>query len=161
MKKLVFISLFTLSVVSYGQGNDPLVDQIMQMRDEMMKQMQAGDSFDAEIQKMFERMQKMGQIQGLPDRLNHHVNMVEYFWQDADTLVVKATKDDEVNIEVKEGLVVIKGQKVIKSPNGISKSSFTQSVPIRAGLDSTTVKMSVKDGNIILDFKVLEKSKQR
>lgn len=161
MKKLIFITFFALSAVSYGQGNDPLVDQIMQMRDEMMKQMQAGDSFDSEIQKMFERMQKMGQIQGLPDRFNRHVNMVEYFWQDADTLVIKVSKDDEVNIEVKEGLVIIKGQKVIKSPNGISKSSFTQSVQIRAGLDSTSVKMNVKDGNIVLDFKALEKTKQR
>ncbi|POB14349.1 Hsp20/alpha crystallin family protein [Halobacteriovorax sp. DA5] len=161
MKKIICITFFLLSVVSYGQTNDPLVDQITQMRDEMFKQMQAGDSFDAEIQKMFERLQKLGQIKGLPDRFNRHVNMVEYFWQDADTLVIKISKDDEVNVEVKENIIVISGQKVIKSPNGISKSSFSQSIPLRANLDSTSVKMSMKDGNIVMDFRPLKKSKQR
>ncbi len=152
-KKFLLLFLCSINLV-FAQVDDPIMKQFQQMRDEMMKQMQATDSFDAEIQKMFQRMQKMGQIQGLPDRFNKTVSMVDYYWKDSQTLVLKVSKDDEINVEVKDGMVVLSGSRVSKSQNSFSKSSFSQSIELRPALDSTKVDMSMKDGNIVLSFKL-------
>ncbi|WP_419172152.1 hypothetical protein [Halobacteriovorax sp.] len=153
MKSLFLFTLLIFNFLAFSQSNDPVMEQLNRMREEMMKQMQATDSFDSEIQKMFQRMQKMGQIQGLPDRFNTNVQAIEYFWKDSKTLVVKVNKDDEVNIDVKEGMVVLSGMKVSKSKNSFSKFNFSQSIPIKSSLDTTSVDMKMDDGNIVLSFK--------
>lgn len=153
MKTLFLFITLTMSDFVFSQVNDPVMDQLNQMRDRMMNQMQANDSFDSEIQKMFERMQKLGQIQGLPDRFKSNVNAIEYYWKDSKTLVVKVSKDDELNVDIKEGMIVLNGMKVSKTQNSMSKYSFSQSIPINSSLDITTVDMKMNDGNIVISFK--------
>lgn len=153
MKTLFLFIALTMSDFVFSQVNDPVMDQLNQMRDRMMKQMQANDSFDSEIQKMFERMQELGQIQGLPDRFKSNVNAIEYYWKDSKTLVVKVSKDDEMNVDIKEGMIVLNGMKVSKTQNSMSKYSFSQSIPIKSSLDITTVDMKMNDGNIVISFK--------
>lgn len=149
---LIFVTLVFSQV--YCQSDDPVFKQLQQMREEMMKQMNSNDSFDAEVQKLFQRMQKMGQIQGLPGRFYQGVSNIEYFWKDDKTLVIKVSKDDEINVDVKDGMVLLKGTKVSKTQNSFSKSTFTQSIQLRPTLDPTSVEMKMDQGNIVLSFKL-------
>lgn len=60
--------------------------------------------------------------------------------------------EQKLNIDVKEGLISISGTTEQKTPNGTSKSSFTNTFNVPGDCDEKKVKIDQKDGKIHVAF---------
>jgi HSP20 family molecular chaperone IbpA len=58
----------------------------------------------------------------------------------------------QLDINVENGLVVIKGKSENKSPNGVSISNFSNSFNVPGDCDPAKVKMDTKNGKIHMEF---------
>jgi hypothetical protein len=68
--------------------------------------------------------------------------------------------EQKLEIDTKPEMVTIKGQAEQKTPNGTSVSSFSNSFSIPSDCDGSKVKMSQKDGKIVMEFPYREKIKE-
>ncbi len=66
--------------------------------------------------------------------------------------ITPKSKDQELDINVSNGLVIIKGKTEIKGQSGTSISSFSNSFNIPGDCDPSKVKMNQKDGKILVHF---------
>ncbi len=62
------------------------------------------------------------------------------------------SKDQKLNIDVSNGLVIIKGSNEVKTPQGLSVSNFTNSFNVPGDCDPGKVKMEQKGGTILVFF---------
>lgn len=69
------------------------------------------------------------------------------------TLVITPKGPEQnLNIDVKEGLITISGVSETKTPNGTSKSSFTNTFNVPGDCDEKKVKIDQKEGKIHVSF---------
>jgi len=66
--------------------------------------------------------------------------------------ITPKSKDQVLDINVSNGLVIIKGKTETKSQSGTSVSSFSNSFNIPGDCDPSKVKMNQKDGKILVQF---------
>lgn len=66
--------------------------------------------------------------------------------------ITPKSKDQELDINVSNGLVIIKGKTETKTQSGTSISSFSNSFNIPGDCDPSKVKMDQKDGKILVQF---------
>lgn len=67
--------------------------------------------------------------------------------------------EQQLNIDVKDGLITISGMTEVKTPNGTSKSSFTNTFNVPGDCDEKKVKIDQKDGKIHVTFPFKEMKK--
>jgi HSP20 family molecular chaperone IbpA len=67
-------------------------------------------------------------------------------------LITPQSKDQKLEFDTKPNLVTIKGQSEQRTENGIATSSFQNSFSVPEDVDGTKVKMSQKDGKIVMEF---------
>lgn len=66
--------------------------------------------------------------------------------------ITPKSSEQQLDINVENGFVVIKGKAEHKTPNGVSVSNFSNSFNVPADCDPAKVKMDSKDGKILLNF---------
>lgn len=66
--------------------------------------------------------------------------------------ITPKSKDQKLNIDVSNGLVIIKGTTEVKSAQGVALSNFTNSFNVPGDCDPGKVKMEEKDGKILVFF---------
>lgn len=85
-------------------------------------------------------------------------------WQESTSgrtlAITPKSKEQKLNIDISNGLVIIKGMNETKTANGISVSNFTNSFSVPVDCDSKKVKMDQKDGKILVFFPYLTASKE-
>jgi len=62
------------------------------------------------------------------------------------------SREQQLDINVENGLVVIKGKTEHKTPNGTSISNFSNSFNVPGDCDPAKVKMDSKEGKILMQF---------
>lgn len=67
------------------------------------------------------------------------------------TIIPKDPKQ-QLDINVQNNMVTIKGSVEEKTPQGTSSSSFSNSFSVPSDCDASKVKMSQKNGSIVMDF---------
>lgn len=72
--------------------------------------------------------------------------------KDGRTLVLTPQEDQKLDIDVKSGMITIKGETKVQEENSSYSSSFSNSFSVPSDCDGSKVKMSQKDGKILLDF---------
>lgn len=117
-------------------GNGPDQDLFGDMEKEMaeaMKEATAGDYF--------------------PSTINPNFGME---WEESKTgrslFITPQSKDQKLEIDTKPNIVTIKGESEQKTPNGVSRSTFQNSFSVPEDVDGTKVKMSQKEGKIVMEF---------
>jgi HSP20 family molecular chaperone IbpA len=117
-------------------GNGPDQDLFGDMEKEMaeaMKEATAGDYF--------------------PSTINPNFGME---WKESASgrslFITPQSKDQKLEIDTKPNIVTIKGESEQKSAQGVSRSSFQNSFSVPEDVDGTKVKMSQKEGKIVMEF---------
>lgn len=182
--KRMYVTLSILLLIAFwagsllGQQNSkPVDDNIstsmekrMKMREEMhrriMDKLIHGIGPD---QDMFADMEKM-MDEVMTDSFNGFDSLTptnqnyQSEWQESSggrTLVITPkSKEQKLNIDISNGLVIIKGMNETKTPHGVSVSNFTNSFSIPADCDGTKVKMDQKDSKILVFFPYLKAPKE-
>jgi HSP20 family molecular chaperone IbpA len=73
--------------------------------------------------------------------------------KDSKTLVITPQREgQELNIDVKNGAITIKGKSESKSAHGTSVSSFSNSFSVPYGCDESKVNISQEEGKILVNF---------
>lgn len=77
-------------------------------------------------------------------------------WKESSTgrilVLTPQSKDQKLNIDVNATMITIKGESQQKSANSVISSSFSNSFPVPQDCDGTKVKMSEKDGNLLVEL---------
>jgi HSP20 family molecular chaperone IbpA len=175
MKRMYVVLTLLVLMVFYtgtllGQKSSQLVDsepdhfqKRMQMREEMHRRMMdkllKGTGPD---QDMFKDMEAfMDEV--MSDSFSGHDSFTrttaqnyKMEWTETSsgrTLVVTPkNSEQQLDIKVENGLVVIQGKTEHKSSNGISIANFSNSFNVPADCDPGKVKMDAKDGKIFMHF---------
>ena len=83
-------------------------------------------------------------------------------WKEATTgrilEITPKSPEQQLDINVSNGLVIIKGKSETKTPNGTSISNFSNSFNVPGDCDPSKVKMDSKDGKILVQFPFLKAS---
>lgn len=66
--------------------------------------------------------------------------------------ITPKSKDQQLDINISNGLVIIKGKTEVKNQSGTSVSSFSNSFNIPGDCDPSKVKIDQKDGKILVHF---------
>lgn len=66
--------------------------------------------------------------------------------------ITPKSPEQQLDINVENGFVVIKGKTEHKTPNGVSVSNFSNSFNVPVDCDAGKVKMDSKDGKILMQF---------
>lgn len=66
--------------------------------------------------------------------------------------ITPKNKDQKLDINVSNGLIIIQGKTETKTPNGVSVSNFSNSFNVPGDCDPEKVKLDQKDGKILVQF---------
>lgn len=167
---IMFAVVFWAGTLLGQQGGDRPVDdpttdfmeKRFKMREEMHRRMMdkllKGFGPDKD---MFADMEKM-----LDDMMNDSFTGFESLapsaknfimeWQESTsgrTLVIKPTDPNQnLDINVSNGMVIVKGKSETKTANGVSVSNFTNSFNVPSDCDPEKVNIDQKDGKILVHF---------
>lgn len=142
----------------------------MELREEMHRRMRAKIFHNqGPDQDMFKDMESemeavMADSFGSMDQLKENYSNFKSEWSEsAEGRVLTLTPqspEQKLNIDVNATVITIKGESVQKTATSSVSSSFTNSFPVPGDCDGTKVKMSQKDGNIVmvLPYKVAPKT---
>lgn len=141
---------------------EDLIEKRMKMREEMHRRMidklLHGIGPD---QDMFSDMEKMmddimsDSMSGLSLTNSASINFSTDWQETKSGRTLAITPKDpgqNLDINVSNGFVTIKGKNERKTQNGVSYSNFSNSFNVPADCDDTKVKMEQKDGKILLHF---------
>jgi HSP20 family molecular chaperone IbpA len=159
--KALFLALL-ISVSAFAQHDTEGREKIMKMRLEMHRRMMEklingvgrdGDLF-GDMEQMMNDMMK-DSFQGF-DSYAHRPQNFQSQWQESATgrtLVITPNKpEQQLDINVKNNLITIKGQTEIKTANGSQISSFTNSFNVPGDVEAGKMKMDLKEGKILVFF---------
>lgn len=167
---IMFGSVFWIGNLFGQQGSKPVDDKQstsmekrMQMRAEMHRRMMEklinGVGPD---QDMFQDMEKfMEEIMadsftGFETLNQPAVENYKMAWSESATgrtlNITPKTPEQQLDINVSNGLIIIKGKVEDKRPNGIAVSNFTNSFNIPGDCDPAKVKISQAQGKILVSF---------
>lgn len=83
-------------------------------------------------------------------------NGVDLAWSEDDKgkiLTIKLKdKNNPIDVDVKDGMISIKGKVMTKTESGSSMRTFSQSQSVPAGVDGSKVQISASDNNIVMKF---------
>lgn len=118
-----------------GIGSDQdMFSDMEEMMNQMMNESMSGfQSFDSGASQNF-------QMEWLESRTGRTL------------LVTPQTKDQELDINISNGFIIIKGKSEHKSQSGSSYSQFSNSLNVPGDCDPGKVKMDQKDGKILIYF---------
>lgn len=174
---IMILIVFWAGTLLGQQTSKPVDDNVstsmekrMKMREEMhrriMDKLIHGIGPD---QDMFSDMEKMmdevmtDSFNGF-DSLAPNTQNYQTEWQESTSgrtlAITPKSKEQKLNIDISNGLVIIKGMNETKTAHGVSVSNFTNSFSVPADCDSTKVKMDHKDGKILVFFPYLTASKE-
>ena len=74
-------------------------------------------------------------------------------------IITPHSPESQLDINVKDDLITIKGKKEIKSTSGVSISNFSNTMSVPGDCDGSKVKMHQQNGNIHLEFPFRDKPK--
>lgn len=166
---IFFIIIFWAGALIAQQAFRPVDNQTdlmqkrLQMREEMHKRMidklLLGVGPDKDMFKDMEKFMDEVMSDSFTGFDSFTQSPIENFgmeWQETTkgrTLVITPkTPEQQLDINVNNGLVIIKGKLEQKSPNGISVSNFSNSFNVPEDCDPSKVKMDQKDGKILVQF---------
>lgn len=173
----IMLSLLLWAVTGFGQKKVPRTtdrpedsfQQKLQLRDEihrrMMNKLLHGMGPDEDLFKDLEQMMdesmkdsfsgfdSLDSIDSIGGRLS---SSYQAEWQESDlgrTLVLTPqSPEQQLDINVQNNLVTIKGKKEVKSAQGSSQTSFANSFSVPADCDGARVKIQQKDGKILIEL---------
>jgi HSP20 family molecular chaperone IbpA len=164
----VFFFLLLWAVTGFSQKRDrePDVDQIrkqMELREELHRKILDNllqgthdESLFEDMEKLFNDAMKQSLGGGSAFHFSFGAQNFETDWQESESgrtlLITPQSKDQKLDINVQNDLVTIKGKSEIKTPNGTSLSDFQNSFSIPQDCDSKKVKMTQKEGKIVMFF---------
>lgn len=170
----ILLSLLLWAVTSFGQKNktsDPAIDSMqkrMQLREEMHRRMMNkllhGIGPDEDLFKDLEQMLEESMtdsLQGLDslDSIGAVTSNYQTEWQEdkkGRTLIVTPQNpDQQLDINVQNDVITIKGKKEIKTPQGSSVSSFANSFSVPGDCDPGKVKIRQDAGRILIELPYL------
>jgi HSP20 family molecular chaperone IbpA len=149
---------------------DPL-DKRLQLREEMHRRMMdkllhgrgADDDLFQGMDKMFEEaMSDSFSDLGTLSVIESSGLQTEWTESSSGRTLIVTLKDEkqQLDINIESHLVTIKGKNELKTPNGISVSSFSNSFSVPRDCDPARVKMDQKDGKILVHFPYLSATKR-
>ena len=104
--------------------------------------------FDDALKDSFSAFESISEISGLEKNF-------ESEWKEtkeARILELKPREGQKLDIDITKDIITIKGKTERKSENGSFVSSFSNVFPVPPDCDSTKVKMSQKDGKILVEL---------
>lgn len=135
----------------------------MELREEMHRRMRAnllhgqGSSdqlFGSDMEKLLE--EAMADSFADMDMLSDTPANFQAEWQSSKAgrtlIITPQNKDQQLNIDVNEEAITIKGKSEQKNGNSTFLSSFTNSFPVPDDCDGSKVKMDQKDGKILVQL---------
>lgn len=157
-----WLFLILLSFSAFAQHDTEGREKILKMREEMHRRMmdklingvgKDGDLF-GDMEEMMNEMMK-DSFNGFDSYAHRPQNFLSQ-WKESATgrtlEITPKTPDQQLDINVKNNLITIKGQTEIKSANGTQISSFTNTFSVPGDVESTKMKMDLKDGKILVFF---------
>ena len=161
----LFVILWT--VTGFGQKRertDTDLDRIrkhMEMREELHRKMLDNLFNGTHDEELFRDMDKLFE-DAMKDSFGSSFSYslggqsVSTEWQESSAgrtlFITPKSKDQQLDINIQNEMVTIKGKNEVKTPNGTSISDFSNSFSIPQDCDSTKVKMDQKDGKIVVFF---------
>lgn len=140
------------------------IEEVMRARDEMLKMLMD----DSNFQDMNARMEKLmknfgnGNAEDFFSGLGEGDVVGEYEWRETKThqilsLKVKQIKDRPLDIKIKKGKIVMKGdvesQTAKENRKTITRVRFEREFSIPAGVDETNPEFENKKGELLIKFK--------
>lgn len=166
----IMLLLFTWAFTGLGQKSsspsktrEEKIKSYMEAREEMFRRLREslfkGQGINDDI---FKDMEALGQdlmsdsfsgISGLSDFSSNNFKMEWNESKEGRTLLI-APQDQgqQLDINVQNGMVIVKGKTERKGPQGTSVSSFSNSFNVPTDCDANAVKMDQKNGKIVLFF---------
>ena len=143
-------------------SSDDQLRRHLQMREEMHKRIRDklmyGVGSDADL---FQGMDQMME-EAFSDSFSGFTSLAEkgpamkMDWTETTTgrtlMITPEDPSQKIDLDVNNEMITIKGETKVKSQNGTSMSSFSNSFPVPQDCDGSRVKMSNKDGKIVMEF---------
>ena len=163
-----FFSLLFISSLVLAQTTLDLDQQIQDMmnrqRDLIESMMKDEDEFNKRVEQLFEKLHKQGAFGSLNKKLFEFRNsVVNTKWVEVENkkklIIDLDPKEDKVNIDIKSGIITIKGKKKVmnkfkgqKDSYGHSMHNFQKSLSLPNDIDQTSAKFKTENGKIVVVF---------
>jgi len=179
MKVIFLVFLFLLTTTKgFSQntrnGNRAMerqIEEILKAREEMIKSLMndsAFENFDSHFEDLIKKFQQ-DSFAGIPG-MDEAMTVGEYDWRETENyqifvLKVKQIKNKPLDIKIEKGLIKLKGdvessaEDSSKKVKSVSKIHFERQFSILEGVDQTNPEFENKDGELLIKFKKLAKSK--
>jgi len=162
---LIIIFVTIISMMAFGQksqqdSRQAARQEAMRLREELHRRLLnhlfhgtgTTDDVFKDMDSLFEDvMSDMGEDFSSGGSKNYEMTWTESK-EGRSLLLSPQDKNQKLEINVEQGMVSIKGNNQVKTPNGTSISSFSHSYSVPGDCDWTRVKILEKEGKIVLSF---------
>lgn len=174
---LILLSFLLLGFSVFAQNQQGFIDNDIesQVQEMMQRQRRMLDTlmkdrsqFDEYVKELFKRMENEGAFQMPRGNFRFDQSTLKTKWTESDDsrvlIVYTSSKDDKVNIDIKDGLITLSGSKTIKENlTGNTQASsystrtynFQKSLSIPGDVDVESVKFKSQEGHLHIVFKKL------
>jgi HSP20 family molecular chaperone IbpA len=154
------LALLLITSQSFGQHDTEGREKIMKMRMEMHRRMMEklinGNGPDDGMFNDMEQMMNDIMKDSFSGSYSHTPLNFKHVWKESTTgrtlEITPNTPEQQLDINVANNLITIKGKTEIKTANGLQVSNFTNSFSVPGDCEATKMKMDLKDGRILVFF---------
>jgi HSP20 family molecular chaperone IbpA len=159
MKWLLFILMsFSVSAQHDTEGREKIMKMRMEMHRRMMQKLLNGIGPDegmfSDMEQMMNDMMK-DSFNGFDSYAQRPQNFKSRWSESSAGRTLEITPngpDQQLDINVANNMITIKGKTEIKSANGIQVSNFTNSFNVPSDVEASKMKMDLKNGTILVFF---------
>ena len=156
------LALLLITSQSFGQHDTEGREKIMKMRMEMHRRMMEklingngpDDGLFNDMEQMMNDIMK-DSFTGF-DSYAHRPQNFKSQWKESTTgrtlEIIPNTPDQQLDINVANNMITIKGKTEVKTANGDQVSNFTNSFSVPGDVEAGKMKMDLKDGKILVFF---------
>ncbi len=157
-----WLLLLILSSQVFAQHDTEGREKIMKMRAEMHQRMMeklingmgSDDEFLKDMDKYMNQMLQES-FKGF-DSYSHTPQNFKSQWKESTTgrtfEITPHSPSQQLDINVQNNMITIKGQREVKTANGTQVSQFSNSFSVPGDCEATKMKMDLKDGKILVFF---------
>ncbi|EQC51407.1 Hsp20/alpha crystallin family protein [Bacteriovorax sp. DB6_IX] len=164
----LFLSFSSLCVSAQTADLDQQFQDIMnRQRDLINSMLKDEEEFNQRVEKLMEKLRKQGAFGNLNHQLfKYGHTYIKTNWvqtkEHKKLIIALNPNKDKVNIDIKDGVLTIKGEKVIenkflgqKDSYSVSKQQFQQSIQLPGDIIESSAKFGVEQEKIVVTFKKL------
>lgn len=158
--KWLFLILISFSALAQHdtEGREKIMKMRLEMHRRMMEKLINGNGPDDGLFNDMEQMMNdimKDSFTGF-DSYSHRPINFKHQWKESTTgrtmEIIPNTPEQQLDINVANNMITIKGKTEIKTANGIQSSNFTNSFSVPGDVEAGKMKMDLKDGKILVFF---------